>query len=328
MNSGLPNFMTLKGKNKADVVIDTPIDDPTQYNPNWRHKIAELFLADPKLKLPTLYKDYQKDEYIRKHAEFLKAVKEDKVTKEQDGYRFAYRWSQQLKHSASRFKIEPLLLTPVSTDTIAKAMSGKALSKEPFELYERIFFNIRDENWDLNQSCHLRMHFALPEQAKVTSETQIPELWKVVGVQGGYMGLCRLWVWHSAPGVEDFDSRYLAQEAWRTAQATMLERIVKGQMKDFDLINWAGKFTESERLRNETNGTDSGANKMATMLLDVLSHAAPKVLEVSRTVDETAAINAKLEERRKAVVLKPSELTDGSEVGKISVQDLIRQRVN
>jgi len=320
--------MQIKAKNKADVIIDTPLDDPTQYSPRWRHQIAELFVADSKFKLPNFYKEYQKDEYIRKQAEYLKAVKEDKVTKEQDAYRYAHRWSLQKTHSNSKYKIEPLLLTPVSTTTIAKAMSGKALSKDPFEMYERLYFNIRDENWDLNSSCHLRMYFALPNEAKVTRDTDIPELWKVVGVQGGYMGLCRLWVWHSAPDVEDFDSRYLAQEAWRTAQATMLERIVKGQMKDFDLINWAGKFTESERLRNETNGTDTGANKMATMLLDVLSHAAPEVLKVSKTVDELAAINAKLEERRKAVVLKPSELATGDEIGKISVQDLIRQRVN
>lgn len=320
--------MQIKAKNKADVIIDTPLDDPTQYCPKWRHQIAELLAADPKFKLPSFYKEYHKDEYIRKQVEFLRALKEDKVTKEQDPYRYAHRWSMQQKHSGSKFKIEPLLLTPVSTTTIAKAMSGKALTKEPFEMYERLYFNIRDENWDLNSSCHLRMYFALPNEAKVSKETEIPELWKVVGVQGGYMGLCRLWVWHSAPDVEDFDSRYLAQEAWRTAQATMLERIVKGQMKDFDLINWAGKFTESERLRNETNGSDTGANKMATMLLDVLSQAAPEVLKVSKTVDEMAAINAKLEERRKAVVLKPSELATGDEIGKISVQDLIRQRVN
>lgn len=320
--------MNIKVKNKSDIIIDTPLDDPTQYSPRWRHQIAELLALDPKFKLPALYKEYHKDEYIRKQAEFLRAVKDDKVTKDQDAYRYALRWAKQEKYSGSKFKIEPLLLTPVSTDVIAKAMSGKALTKDPFEMYERLYFNIRDENWELNQSCHLRMYFALPEQAKVTQETQIPELWKVVGVQGGYMGLCRLWVWHSAPGVEDFDSRYLAQEAWRTAQATMLERIVKGQMKDFDLINWAGKFTESERLRNETNGTDTGANKMATMLLDVLSQAAPKVLEVSRTVDETAALNAKLEERRKAVVLKPTELSDNLDVGKLSPQEFIKGRIN
>jgi len=320
--------MNIKVKNKADIIIDTPLDDPTQFSPRWRHQIAELLATDPKFKLPNLYKEYHKDEYIRKQTEYLRDFKADKVTKGQDGYRYAHRWSLQEKHSSSKFKIEPLLLTPVSPDTIAKAMSGKALSKDPFELYERIYFNSRDENWDLNPSCHLRMYFALPEEAKVSKDTQIPELWKVVGVQGGYMGLCRLWVWHSAPGVEDFDSRYLAQEAWRTAQATMLERIVKGQMKDFDLINWAGKFTESERLRNETNGTDTGANQMATMLLDVLSRAAPKILEVTKTVDEMEAINAKLEERRKAVVLKPSELSNNEEVGKISVHDLIRQRVN
>jgi len=319
--------MQIKGNNRADKIIDTPLDDPTQFSPSWRHEVAELFVSDPKIKLPEMYKDYHKDEWIRKHAEFLKSHKTGTVKRSMDDYRLAHKWFNQERESSTKFKLEPLLLTPVGFTTIGKALAGKDLGKEPFEVYERVFFNIRDENFDLHQSCHLRMYFALPEETSVSASTSIPELWKVVGVQGGYMGLCRLWVWHSAPDIEEFDTRYLSQEAWRTAQSTMLERMVRGKMKDFDLINWAGKFTESERLRTDSNTEDSGANKMATMLLNVLSHAAPKVLEVSRTVDDLNAINSKLEEKRKIAVLKPEELSGQDGFGKGDVQQMIKQRI-
>ena len=311
-------------KDKGIEVI-TPADDPTQFDPSWRSRIAHFLSNNPEFKIPALYSEYRKDEYIRKHVEFLDNVKKGKISRTEAGvaHRLAERWHTTSLSTGTKFRLEPLLLTSASSKTIADVLSGGSLDDSPFVIYEKLFFNIRDDNGVLSRSCHLRSYFALPEHPVLRANATPEELWKVTALQHGYTGLCRLWVWNDAPDSKEFDESYISQESWRSAQASMLERLVSGKLKDFDLINWLGKFTENERLRLDAKGDDSEAGKMAKLLARVLGAAAPKVLEVSSTVDEQQAINARLEEKRlqlassegASAVAENGELVKVSETG-------------
>ena len=283
--------MKLLTPDQGEIVIETPVDDPTQFDPAWRHKVARALSDNPDLKLDPEYSRFKYDPYIRGQVRFLQDMKAGtRATPAQRNFKLAFKWYQGSLPVHTRFRLEPLLLTPVSYPVIAEGLSGGALDPDPFITYQKLYFNIRNDEGRLSRSCHLRSFFALPSNTRVDHNTSPEEMWKVTAAQHGYLGLVRMWVWPDAPGADvAVKSDYMAQEAWRAAQALSLERLVRGRMSDFDLVTWIGKYTENEKMRRETNLVDAPAAKMASLLASVLQKAAPKVLEVAKDVDVLAS---------------------------------------
>lgn len=295
--------MKVISQSRGEVTINTPIDDPTQFDPDWRHRVAKVLVENPKLDLGREFSMLKHDRYIRGQVDFLRDLENGKDFRPgHKNHRLAFRWSQGIMPRQTRFRLEPLLLTPVSYDVIAEGLAGDDLSSAPFITYEKLYFNIRNKAGNLSKSCHLRSYFALPASTKITEKTPVEEMWRVTAAQHGYSGLVKMWVWPDAPGAQLLSGRddYMSQEAWRSAQALSLERLVRGQMSDFDLVTWIGKYTENEKMRRDTATSDSPAARMATLLSSVLQRAAPQVLEVAKTVDELAAETALIQDRFKS----------------------------
>ncbi len=312
------------------VNILTPLDDPTQFSPTWRAEIAFALRDRPRYKLPKPYDVYNEDKYIRDYITFIRRVGSKSnmgpVMVTPIGY--AYNWYNQESIVDTRYKLEPLLLTQAPYGTIDKVLSGGSLGEEPYKTYEKLFFNIRDDEGKLSKSCHLRMWFALPNESDAlnTGELEPQKLWRLVGAQGGYSALCKLWVWYDAPDVDGLDEKNMSKESWWMLQSIALNRMTRGAIKNFDLVNLIGKYTDSERLRVDSARGDSTSDQMALMALELLKLASPKVLEISRTIDQTAAINAKLDEKRQAAKLTTDELSDTSGFGKVNIKDYLAQK--
>ncbi len=311
-------------------MINTPIDDPTQFDPDWRHRLAKVLVENPRLDLGPDFGHLKNDRYIKSQVEFLRDLENGKEFKPiHRNNRLAFRWSQGSMPKHTRFRLEPLLLTPVPYTVIAEGLSGDELTEDPFITYEKLYFNIRNKKGELSKSCHLRSYFALPNDTKVTKTTSAEEMWRVTASQHGYMGLIRMWVWPDAPGIQALaKDDYMSQEAWRAAQSLSLERMVRGQMQDFDLVTWIGKYTENEKMRRETATTDSPAAKMATLLSQVLQQASPKVLAVAKDVDELEAETKAIRERFKAQ-MRPGDaklektMQDASQKGVAIIDDML-----
>lgn len=313
-------------KTTPGVEINTPLDDPTQFSPSWRAELGAALSLNPRMRRQKEYSQYYKDKYVLDYAEFLRKVdKAEKCPNTPMGY--AFKWFHQSSAVDTKYRLEPLLLTTVPFSVISEALAGGDIAEEAFKIYERLFFNIRDDKGELNKSCHLRMYFALPNEEDVIhpQDMDIKNLWRLVGAQGGYRTLCRLWMWYDAPGFNDKESVHLPEEAWWMTQSTMLSRMARGIVSNFDLVSWIGKFTDNERLRMDSSRGDGEGDRMAEAMLNLLKYAAPKVLEVSRTVDEEAAINAKIAEKRSSATLRKDELTDNADAGKVDINDHLQQ---
>lgn len=287
--------MKIISPSRGEIIINTPVDDPTQFDPDWRNSVAKVLVENPKLDLGPEFAYLRHDPYIKGQVDFLRALEAGKEFKPvHRDFRLAFRWSQGTTATHTRFRLEPLLLTPVPYSTIAQGLAGDELTGDPFLTYEKLYFNIRNKAGQLSKSCHLRSFFALPKNSKVDKDSPAEELWRVTAAQHGYMGLIRLWVWPDAPGMRETREEYMSQEAWRAAQSVSLDRIMRGQMNSFDLTAWIGKYTENEKMRRETQTLDSPATKMASLLTSILQQVSPKVLAVAKTVDameeETKAI--------------------------------------
>lgn len=320
--------MYIKGtKRRDEISINTPLDDPTQFSPSWRAELAVAMHTYPKLPKQRQYSEYYNDPYVKEYIKFLRSIsKTDSIPNTPMGY--AYKWYNNNNVVDTKYRLEPLLLTPAPLSLISQALAGDTLDEEPFKIYERLFFNIRNDDGTLNKSCHLRMHFALPTEQNLLEPDRMPitKVWRIVGAQCGYQTLCRLWMWYDAPDFNDKESKHLPEEAWWMTQSTMLTRMAKGAVSNFDLVSWIGKFTDNERLRmDESRAGDTKEDAMASAMLALLHAAAPKVLSVSRTVDEIEAINTKLAEKRQATKLAPEELSDGSDFGKVDIDDHLKQ---
>lgn len=317
-------------KSKEGVVIDTPIDDPTQFSPSWRAELAHILATDGRLRVPKEYKEYQDDDYVKGYTDYLRTLNKAKDPNNLpiNQYTYALRWHEQSNITDTKYKLEPLLLTTAPFNVISKVLAGDALDEEPFRTYERLFFNIRNDDGTLHRSCHLRTHFALPQEEAVMDPSNLSptDIWRFVGSHGGYQALCRLWLWADAPEFTENDSKYLSSESWWLAQATMMDRLVRRNIKNQDLIGYMERYTDGERLKLEAK-TEEGNTKIEMAFLELLKASAPKMMEISKTVDDIARDNEKLSEKRQKMMLTDEEAKGQGQVEpSLNIQEVISGR--
>lgn len=309
----------------GNATIITPADNPVQYDPDWRSTFAAAMIDYPAARLDHEYLVYKKDEYIRKHAEYIRASREGRVlSKEQKHYRLASTWFQGNRPSDAKFKIEPLLLTPVGFDIISLDIGGGVVDPEVFKVYERLYFNVRLDGGKMHPSCQLRTFFATPD-GPPGPLTPVETVWKAVGANLGYDALASMWLWSDAHGITNKGPEYLLQELWRVAQATVMSDIYSRRVDHLNLSMLMGRITDHERMRRELAGASTEGTDTLKVMLGILAMTKPDLISAAKDTDEevvlTQAIRSRLAAQKQ---IDTQGLADrGSELGAEAVNELI-----
>lgn len=297
----------------GDRVVVTPIDNPCQYDPDWRAAVASAVFENPGATFQPEYQRYRNDPYVRMQVQYLRTRDSRRLSQAMFPVRVANLWSMGSNVSDARFRIEPLLLTAVDYDVIALDITGDGADREAIRAYERIFFNIRDNDGRLSRSCQLRQYFAMP--SGVIDENTPPEaMWKMIGALLGYDTLANVWMWKDAHGVTDTSQEYVLDEMWRVAQSRLFMSMFANRVGHESMAKLLASISAQQKMLKEEKSTGDLSMDITTTLMEVLSLAAPRVLDdAASDVDVQTrmieAVNARLDAER-AVTMSGSG-TDG-----------------
>lgn len=309
--------------------IVTPLDNPCQFDPDWRAAVA--IAIHEGCRIPRDYREYKKDIWIRRQVRYLDGRK----FHGRKDLKLAEAWYRGERASDVRNRLEPLLLTAVDIETIALDIGGGAVPLDAFKAYERIYFNIRDDKGMLNGSCQLRSHFAFrgeeTELAKLPPAQRQVATWKLVGALLGYDTLVGMWLWGDAHGLHDRSQEHMLSEMWRVAQSRLLMNVFADRVGHESLAKLLGTITAQTKMLHEDMSSGQTGLDMAKTLMALLYKSRPVVLSSAKSVDElpdmTAAIKARLNAQR-AISSSANQLVDaGAEVGEAALTEQIKERI-
>jgi hypothetical protein len=285
-----------------DTVIITPIDNPGQYDPDWRNSVA-IALMNSGSRIDPAYARYRNDPWIKRQMGYYRAESRHTVlTRDQQRLRLANLWFQCNSPSGVRFRLEPLLLTAVDYDVIALDILGSCDDLDAIVAYEKLYFNIRDEGGKLSRSCQLKQYFALPS-GKFDGDTPPEQIWRMIASLMGYDTLVSIWLWKDAHGIQDNSQQYLLDEMWRIAQSRLFMSIFANRVGHESMAKLLSAVSGQQKLLREGGSTNVSELDIIRATQGLLSLASPKVIDATaREVDmrmlEEAAVDARMETER------------------------------
>lgn len=293
-------------------VVITPLDNPCQYDPDWRAAIAAAFVDDPMVKIDVEYQRYRLDPYIRRQMQFLRLQRTGGRTQSDMPVRLANLWAQGSSVTDVKYRIEPLLLTPVDYEVISLDITGDGMDKEAIEAYEKLFFNIRDKEGRLSRSCQLKQYFAMPS-GTIDEDTPPEAMWKMIGALMGYDTLVNVWLWKDAHGIANSSQDYVLDEMWRVAQSRLFMSMFANRIGHESMAKLLASISAQQKMLHEDKDSGALSDELTMTLMNVLKLLSPKVLgqaatEVDLQQKVMEAVNARME-AEKAV--------SGIDIGKI-----------
>jgi len=270
--------------------IVTPIDNPCQFDPDWRNSIAIALTDNPGCRLEPEYSEYEDDFWINKQIEYIKTAQRGKrLNQTLLNFRHANVWYQGTRPSDVKFRLEPLLLTAVNYNVISLDLSGGTVDEAAFEAYEKLFFNVRLHNGRLHPSCQLRQYFALPE-GEMSDETPPEQLWKMVGALMGYDTLVSIWLWKDAHGRRNDTQEYFLDEMWRVAQSKVFMAMFEGRVGNESMAKLLASLTSQSKLLKESKESGETGLDTTRTLMAILYKASPQVIGAAKDVDAQPAM--------------------------------------
>lgn len=195
--------------------ILTPGDSRHQYSTSWRHEVAKAIKdtgdavsqgsADDDIYLQMTYLKYSENENIsRAFMELeLDQVNESPLMVIHN----ANKIFSSIGSSCTSARIDALLLCPDLTYAdIARAYNQ---SVPTIRMYERLFFNVRDDEGRLKGSKGLVEYFANRGLPSLRDPSDFRTHWRIVAFESGHGALLNLWGWpvgDIVPTFTDFES--------------------------------------------------------------------------------------------------------------------------
>jgi len=277
-------------------IINTPFDDVgVVYDPDWRDHIARTWV-DAQGLIPDTHHMYG-DEYIKTQHAFLLIKRPEAgdippyIPDDYRSYVFAFARHSEVMADDMRARLDALLLTDVPYSVIAKDLGGSRITVEDIRTYERLYFNIRDEEGRVDASCFLRGKFATAglEQAAAGEPLPLPIFWKATACLFGYTGLIRIWGWSGVHG-ELQTEEYMDDVYRHAAESELMRRILRNEINTFDLNAAIRNNNERAVLRKELaadKGQPISTSRQNEFITAVLQRAGrPAMLPAARTQAE------------------------------------------
>jgi hypothetical protein len=267
-----------------------------EYDYDWMHQVAKC-LADVPEAANDMPDEIRSNQFIMQDKEFLQQAQRAIMAPKLKVHAALLAWHEAGNVSHLRFRLEPLLLTGATFETIAADLGGKGITPEVIQLYERLYFNVREDDGSLTDSSFIRMRASLPENGTIGATTEQDIVWKNVASLFGYTGLVLLWQMPN-PHAQVSDDQFVLDELRRAAQAILMENMVRRQINNFDLNAHLSHYIDYKRMMHDTGTTQQVG--MEADVLALFQAFAPKMLTVSTEVDKLDKKTDALQARMKA----------------------------
>lgn len=294
--------------------IVTPLDNPGQYDPDWRNSIA-IGLLESGERLDPAYQRYSIDIWVKRQMAYLKAESLGRpLTRDMLRFRLASIWFQDNNRAGVRFRLEPLLLTAVSYEIIALDILGKNDEDAigTIQAYERIYFNIRDDHGRLSKSCQLKQYFAYPYGIP-GHDTPLELTWRLIGALLGYDTLVGSWLWKDAHGLRSYSAEYMIEESWRVSLAKMFVSMFSDRVGHESLSKLLTTLSAQQKQIQDGKRASSNTDEdMVKAMQGMLSLMSPQLVgSVGADVDRTMLAEAS------AARLRAESAVDAVEIGEV-----------
>lgn len=241
----------------ANSTIRTPFDYPHSYQVDWRHELA-LHMEDIREEGTPC----PADEMIRCQSKYLKDLDDPIIGSRLEFVTFSRRAKDNLRahiHHANTIyrasgqeglevlkdKLEALLLcAELGYEQIGRFLN---IEKEVVQVYERLFYHVRDDEGCTLVSPWLREYFATQGAALPTEEGEHGAYWKLIAVQGGFRVLYQMWGWtpESVEDSEEFPEKEAAMMMMRQLLSSMDQRVRFDRLDPRSLVQFYDVFQNS-----------------------------------------------------------------------------------
>lgn len=290
------------------VIIRTPHDDDmgVEIDPDWRRKVAVAWVDNNRWFPP---KHIYDDPYIKRYREYIRAVRQigdHRLPERFKELRTAESWYTGGDRGIKGI-LEPLLLTdlaykhiaedilPAATRSRNKSEDSAIVAGEKaartISIYNKLFFNIRDDAGWVSESIHMRTVFAL---RGLTLNTTLPDSYlpRVIGAFYGYPSL--MYLIHNAKyahGDMKGGGDQMRHAIALSVQAHLMTHVIKNDMNNFDSIALLGKNTEYEKMLYETKAHERDHNQYRDSWEALMDMRKPKLVQAAITVEERMKID-------------------------------------
>lgn len=256
------------------------------------------------------YRQMACDRWIAAHVAMMDEFSDGRMSDAAVPFRLASRWySEPDTEAAMKKRLEPLLLTEVGMDVITMDLIGMPSAQPAIEAYEKLYFNCRDEHFNLSQSMQLIERFACPygplkpflrkwedldadgfcvqDGRPVAKDSDV---WRAIAATMGYEALMYLWRWQDkAHGLKDRSLTRMIEMSWKASVSRLLSDLYTGNIAHEDAARVLASYTSQAKfISDEKRGVGSGgANDTTTALMNLLYLAAPKMVQFDEA-DESA----------------------------------------
>lgn len=284
------------------------------------------------------YRLFANDKWIVEQVLFCGAMGETNVVPGRFiPLKLAERWyTEKDCEAAIKHRIEALLLTEATLDVIVMDLIGQLSVRPAVEAYEKLYFNCRDEHFEISPSMHLVTRMAMPfgplkmylkkwerinqKDGRCINDgrplAKDSDVWKAIGATMGYDTLIYVWNWERrASGIKDKSLRHKIECTWHSAVSNVMTALFTGDMKHEDAARMLATCTAQLKfLDDSTSGNaGSGANDLSRAMMGMLYRLAPKMVTIDSDESER---NEEIESRiQSQLAIEKQEINDkGSHV--------------
>lgn len=264
--------------------------------------IEKAIRAIPPFDKEPQYRVLATDRWIRDQMRMLDSIADGNPPSEDDAHlRLASRWYSEIDHEAAMKKrLEPLLLTDIGIDIITLDLIGIPSAQPAVEAYEKMYFNCRDENFNLNPSRQLIERFAMPwgplkmflrkwedldgdgfciqDGRPIAKDSDV---WRAVAATMGYEVLMYVWRWEGkAHGIKDNSLSRMIEMSWKASVGRLLSDLYTGNIAHEDVARILASYTSQMKFMSDDR-KEGGEGEDTTMaMLSLLYAAAPKMRQL------------------------------------------------
>lgn len=226
--------------------------------------------------------------------------------------KLATRWyMEQDTEAAMKKRLEPMLLTTIGMDIITLDLTGLPSLQPAIEAYERLFFNCRIDNFELNPSKQLIQRFAMPwgplktflrkfeevdEDGFVIGDgrplAKDSDVWRAIGATMGYEALMYYWRWDErAHGIQDHSIKRMIEISWKAAVGRLFSDLYTGNIAHEDAAKVLSAYTAQTKFLSDDGKEGGGEEDTTKAMLSILYAMAPKMREITAGGEGTISDN-------------------------------------
>ena len=266
------------------------------------------------------YRPIASDKWITAHIKMIDEMADGgNLTGDSKYFRLASKWYAEPDSEAIiKKRLEPLLLTEVGVDIITLDLIGLPSEQPAIEAYEKMYFNCRDENFNLSPSLQLIQRLAMPygplkmfcrKWEELDSEGFVigdgrpiakdSDVWKAVAGTMGYETLMYLWRWDKkAHGIKDRSLKRMLEISWEVASSRLLSDLYSGEISHEDAARVLSSYTSQTKMMHDVSKGGSGdSNDTTKALMAVLYQTSPHMFAISDDENAVESMNADIQSR-------------------------------